>query len=141
MARFTPRAVKSFTIKREQWLSGAVLKANSKAHHGELESSLRDPETGLQCCLGFYCRAAGFKTKQITSEALLSTLWVSVSNSDQFAEVRESESMFAEVNDSPTITQHERERRIKKGFKNLGIKVVFQGSAKPAIAKALKLTK
>lgn len=94
---------------------------------GKTGGTLRDPDTGLQCCLGFVCRAFGCKVAEIEGhgmpayvdprDPLPSWLLDHTLESDVNA--------VANINDSREILARQRESQIKTIFARNGLKAVF----------------
>lgn len=106
------RKLKSLTIDRAKW------------GYGKRGGNLHDPETKLQCCLGFACRAVGVLVKDIANNGLPH----SVSGWDLSVTIPSSLANSAvQINDDPTLHLREREKRLIHLFKNYGIELHFKG--------------
>ncbi len=100
-------------VKRSRWHRG------DKAIY---ESALR-MDNGHQCCLGFACRAAGFKVKEIVGMGLVSGLFNVPPSLMGLLENDGVEDDLVTVNDTPDsdITPAQREKKIKSLGKEVGI--------------------
>lgn len=128
------RVLKNFTIKRENWLS---YEAQRKE---EVASYLREPDTRRMCCLGVYLRSCGVPTDALERvdypENLLSESHLNLAEKAGLVEWPGSNtkvtSQLAKANDSKRLTRFEREARIKKLFKTLGVAIKFTGRLFPS---------
>lgn len=112
--------MKQFTINRKKWLRG----------EGSEYSSLLRTEDGKMCCLGFLGLACGGTKKQIEScdspAGTYGPKWPSaLLHPDTGLDSTTCEELM-KVNDNEDLTDTERESRLKKIFKEIGIKVVFK---------------
>lgn len=144
MKRTKLKTVRSFTINRKWWQRGKAV------------GSLRDPETGKQCCLGFYTRACGLSKWEINDNGLPSEpLTTRLNNSDDPDDVdkflaslpkplrelvtRHYDESYpyltdsgisknlASVNDDSLLDAESREEMIRSRFAQIGVKVRFIG--------------
>jgi hypothetical protein len=118
--------MKNLTINRKRWGTGSEGKA------------LLNVESNKMCCLGFVCRAAGFKANEIRGESMPSEicnfdkLSTRASRLLPFINVqrrndRSITHQLASVNDSETTYKNpaKREARITALMAKLGIRVNF----------------
>ena len=123
-------------IDRGEWLTGTaswILDA----------TKLREPQTGLMCCLGFYGQQhCDLTPDQMNDKTMLGTLkaapsWMYATCTDRgIGRDEKVESALASVNDSD-LHPTRKESRIKKLFKKYGdVEVVFKGRYADATKKA-----
>ena len=108
-------------ISRHRWWRGKMVKG---------ESALR-MFNGKQCCLGFVCRHYGATVKDICSAGMPCYLdedvqdnlprWLVAPAGKGQAPVWKA----ASINDDASLTEREREAKIKALFKRHGIRAVF----------------
>lgn len=126
-------------VDRSRWLTGSVVEQINEAIATErrfktnfIESSLHDPATKLQCCLGFGCRQVGMTVESI-KHASLPEYVISLPRTNITTPLRRllNDSglceRLAEVNDSSDYSDEKRERKIKELAKTVGVKVKFIG--------------
>lgn len=107
---------KVVTIVRSKWARG---KQVPHMPDEEYTNSLRNPD-GSQCCLGFVCRALGFKVRDIAGAHLPS--WV-------FGDVPEwlitLEDDASNINDAVGKNSRDREKELKRLFADTPIALKF----------------
>ena len=108
-------------VRRAQWLRG-----------NDATSMLYRPSDRRMCCLGFACKAAGLKTKEISGEAFpnnvmaplpkpLKRLVTSGGNTSGICDE------LVAINDDNTISTKEREAKLKQVGKHAGLDFRFTG--------------
>lgn len=122
----------TFEVNESRWLTGDVLAASKD----KISSSLREPETGLQCCLGFGMRACGYSAKDITDQALPT----SVARERKPAKTSLESALLkiqypaAKLNDDKEISNETRKLELVALFKAQKVKLTFTGNPKLALA-------
>ncbi len=106
-------AVKTFIVKRSRWLRGKG--SDSYLRH----------KNGHQCCLGFVGRQCNIAAKDLLLRGLPGHLPGELLM--RFPELTGSESWsdFAIINDSPEISDKEREKKLKELAKKNGFRFKF----------------
>ena len=103
----------------------------SKWGVGDAGGYLYDPDTKLQCCLGFACRALGFPVRVIRMKGLPRNVQLAYANTlpAWMRDRAQNKNAFsvAVINDDPGIMQTVREERVAVFFAQHGIKVKFIG--------------
>jgi hypothetical protein len=115
-------------IKRSRWLRGRA------------PSYLRN-EAGKQCCLGFVCRQAGWKAKDLvgrgmpaglygtekvdTPPLVLRGLVTNVSSGYDYLRNSDVAEELASINDEPNFTPEQRETALTKLAKKAGLQFIF----------------
>ena len=112
------KELKEVVIKRSRWhwnTEGRVC----------FESALR-LENGKQCCLGFLCRAEGYKAKEIIGVGFPSGL-VGLRSTVPFPAILlgDLEKKITLVNDGPAKSEPAREKKIARLFKRAGYLATF----------------
>lgn len=120
--------VKSFVVDRERWYRGK----------GYRHSKLLN-RNNKQCCLGFYALACGLneasiKERKTPSEVVCNTESCSCKSNTQWKTKLISSDkvnsqicqILMKVNDAIKLSDEERETKLTKLFKKIGIKVKFQ---------------
>lgn len=123
--------IKTLTIDRKKW------------GRGETGGSLLDGQTKKQCCLGFFALECGFNRKNIKNvsepqelvnrkkinkekfDKLQPLLKKDYDHGDNIYTHSKNTGILMEVNDSIKLTDIEREEKIIKYFKKIGVKVRF----------------
>lgn len=127
----TARRWFTIVIDESRWLNSSVLSAC-----GEMQSSLRDRRSGLQCCLGFGCRQSGYSSAQITNRALPSALATGSLDLDTlYARLWTIEDAASEINDD-IADPAARKRSLRRIFRTVNIRLKFIGSPAKALARA-----
>lgn len=130
--------METLTIDRGQWLTGTARNVLG-------DSTLRDPESGLKCCLGFYGTQLGFSDTRMDGRSTLSALsgldipaWLGETcELPGTAKGHRVEDALVETNDNSHLHPIRREARIAKLFERYGdIKVKFVGKYQTATAAA-----
>lgn len=109
-----------FTIDRTRWLRG----------EGSDVSKLLRPSDGKMCCVGFFCLAQGLSEDTINDKPTYYAVIGSIENDpfvltgDYIIDRQETWSMY-HVNDSPLLSDEEREKLLTNNFAKLGHKVEF----------------
>lgn len=132
------RVLTEVEIDRAKWLTGEALSEGAV-----LDSGLRDRQTGMQCCLGFVCRAVGFSQKAITDQGMPYELDSTVRGKSRLIKAGLATDMSddpwgddplahvatvaANINDNDGLTRRERESKVKAQLKELGFKAKFVG--------------
>lgn len=107
-------------IDRKKWMNGS----NTEA------SSLLD-ETGHKCCLGFLALSNGYKNKDILhSGSACDIEWdvmckVEIFEGNKYYDDNRITNYLIAANDNPDISDKEREARIIKHGKKIGVKFEF----------------
>lgn len=124
-----------------------VLKINrQKWGTGDAGGKLLNADNNKMCCLGFFCRQAGVRAKDIEGEGMPADICMSEFGTSKLKpsqrplfdtivnsrnQNRKVATKLAGVNDStaPKFTKNPaaRESRIKELFGSVGVKVVFTG--------------
>jgi hypothetical protein len=112
-------------VSRKRWL------------RGKTKGVLRN-QRGLQCCLGFVCRAAGWKARDLVDQGMPHSLYNRETKETVpdmlkglivtdwwYPAASDLADMLAEMNDDKDITDAQREARIIKHGKKAGINFVF----------------
>lgn len=110
--------MKTIVIDRRRWGTGKLLRI---ADH-------------KMCCLGFACRFYGLTEKNILDKGLPAYLlngdgrsklprWMMVSSFLINSDVN----LAAQINDSPTLSDEEKEKQLKEIFLKHQIKLIFRG--------------
>lgn len=129
------KKLKYLVIDRAKWLTGRAIENGIVS-----DSMLRDPETGLQCCLGFLARREGCTIRQINNKETLQGL-KGVANklickaleikkfdyADYHGSINNKLDRLMDVNDRMRCHSEVRERKIAEGLRELGYEVVFTG--------------
>lgn len=120
---------KSFTIDRAKWLRGI----------GSIESALWRADCG--CCLGHYGVACGIKPDTMRGHGGPRDLYTD--KRIQMPDMLDHNHLNARMtftlmstNDDQGLSAKERERRIKAGFREIGVRVTFTGKGNPSKAFA-----
>lgn len=112
--------VKKIRINRRTWLVGV-----------KYDSSLRDEESGQQCCLGFYAKACGYKNLQLVEVAdtyeLANIVKDGGAKLPKWARTIRHIKPLVKTNDDPGLPNEVREKKIAKLFANRGVQVEFYG--------------
>ena len=108
------KRLKEIVISRRRW------------GRGPTGGRLRDDETGLQCCLGFVCRAFGVPLYGLKGASMPCALedrhrsklpdWLFSGDAED----------AATINDKSRLTDEKREAHIKAIFKRNGLRAVFK---------------
>ncbi len=123
-----------FTVKRSEWLRGV------DGIETPDQSYLRSPFNCKKCCLGFYANACGFNDEQITELGHLEELLDPGYGGPvpgQFKDlVHQSPSGYyngtdlereiIRTNDTTSLTDEEREAKLKELFAKAGITINFE---------------
>lgn len=114
--------VKEFTVQRSKWL------------RGNMNISRLLNNKGKMCCLGFYSKACGIQNEDIKNISAPEDISNNVSKNWKTRLLKFNNRVntakcfkLMQINDSSSINDEERERRLTKQFKILGIKVNFVG--------------
>lgn len=111
-----------FVISRSKWLRGSK------------KNSVLLDNTGKMCCLGFYATSLGVSEADIAGKATPESAytvewpeWVRTyaCSSDRRSFDSDSILEIIDTNDSPDLTDSQRERRLTRHFARQGIKVRF----------------
>mgnify|MGYP001569517174 CR=1 FL=1 len=112
------KRLKEIVISRRRW------------GRGPTGGRLRDDETGLQCCLGFVCRAFGVPLSDIEGREMPDAV------ADRYKRRlpawllsqagKSSVHKAARINDNSSLTDEKREARIMAIFKRHGLRAVFK---------------
>ena len=139
-------------IDRSKWLTGSVVKELNKIarkleckldadeddaflYIDDFTSYLREERTGMQCCLGFACRKAGFGVSAITDRGLPSDVKL-IGDRTPPAKASAVRKMLhnlklcydlAAINDKPKLAPKQREGEVKRLMASVGVKVKFIG--------------
>jgi len=125
-------------IKRNKWVNGS----NEDDPRGSAE--LLNSE-GNMCCLGFFAKACGFKSKEIKNMCTPGSLYNDRTYSDQaergflkkiektpFKELLTKDgrnsrlaNSLIDINDSSTMKNETREKKITEKLTKIGVKVTF----------------
>lgn len=129
----------TFVINRAKWLTGEYLvydKEGNFVDGQQRNSSLRDPMSGLMCCLGQACRQLGIGTKTINSmgepEDLDKASAISVLKAAGLIQrgrplnTKTARSLMT-INDNSGVTRAQRESKVRTLFKKIGWAVKFTG--------------
>lgn len=113
------KEVKEFVIDRTVWLRG----------EGARDSRLLRPSDGKMCCLGIYLKACELKDEAISNLTVPASVggqvpqWLLFQPSFEHTHVVD----LMIDNDTPNLSEVEREASIVSGFEKNGIKVTFKG--------------
>lgn len=114
--------VKTFTVKRSEWLRGF-----------NINSCLLN-EDGKMCCLGFYARACGLRKQDILDmsdpeqcTSVKNKKWNTFLIDDDDGSDDNSQYCWElmEANDDKNLSDKKREKKLTSTFKKAGVKVEF----------------
>lgn len=130
------RYKRTLVIDQTKWLNGTVLNVLGENANGQL----RDKDTGLQCCMGFGCRAAGATAQSITDIGMPSKMsHYQVTDGDFLCGMISIQEAVAEENDDRATSLPARKRALRALFSTIDTKLVFTGDARKAVAHAKKV--
>lgn len=110
-----------FTVDRSKWWRG----------HSAVTSSLLRSD-GNMCCLGFMAKACGATDSQILHKGdPLSAQTVDWPDGIGSAKGRINSDTIMSINDRVDLEEWDRESRLDRQFKSLGIDVEFVGEGRP----------
>jgi len=118
--------MKQLLIDRNKWCRGKI-----NNNHG---TALLD-DGGMMCCLGFYCKQIdGMEDKDIHEIAVPAQIGktlvekLSILVDDEYEEENNDFSDTAiNINDNMSISEEDRENRLKEHFASNGIEIKFTG--------------
>lgn len=133
------RKLKSFTIDRGKWLNGRIIRVSEE----KLDSQLLDLDTGLMCCLGIYAKACGVPEDILYNKGEPADLYRWNTENDKIEDLftKVPVALLIETNDDTKESSKNREKWVKKYFRDAGITVRFRGTADRAVNKAKKFLK
>jgi hypothetical protein len=98
----------------------------TRKHWGQ--HTLRSPQTGKQCCLGFVCKSFGLSNKDIAGNAVPYGLAVAFQNTLPGWLLHSPDVNKAmAINDDLSFSMEKKEELLKPLFAKHGIKLVFRG--------------
>ena len=122
----SPVGLKSFTVKLKKWRCGAGAN-DSRYRLGRGDTMLLNSE-GSMCCLGFACRAAGFKGKLINI-GLPSELNAVIPGLNRKVGYSIRDTVFSNravrINDSERFTVAQKISKLKRLGEKHGINIQF----------------
>lgn len=137
MAKKETKIVHSFVINEDQWIHGTKEKWVSN-------SGLR-LDDGKMCCLGFYAQSCGVKAMdllglgepcELSSTLIRSNKKLELLFDEPLALIQKPEvDELIEVNDQDGLTLAQRKSKVKKLFRELGVKVEFTSKKAKASKK------
>lgn len=120
MKKKTLKDVPKFTVKRKKWFRGK----------GSWNSNLLN-SSGNMCCLGFYALACGFEKSDIIDKLdptniirHIDCIW-KTKLLDKFGNSAACYDLMS-INDEGSISDKEREAKLKTLFKKMGVAVTFK---------------
>ena len=132
---------KSFDINRRTWLNGTWIAAGV-AH----ESMLFSPDVRGMCCLGVYAEACGVSPRKMSGHGDYSDseIWAPyripensslrklmsppANAEDEYCNTSKTHGSLVTINDNEEMSLEQREKKIQKTFKTVGVTVKFTGT-------------
>ncbi|SRR5258708_23649928 len=106
--------MKTFTVSRKKWFRGKGPSASKLRRHD-----------GAQCCLGYAARCLSIRAKDILNINMPYDLELELANKFPHLNDTTEWGMFARINDDMTITNLERETKLKALAKENGFRFKF----------------
>lgn len=116
-------------IDRAKWLNGRVIKDTC---YDSVLYSKEYPLRGMMCCLGFYGRSVGVPVAKLRNTCYLEPVgkceWLGAGERKCTPQ-----QALVDVNDDASLSNRDREQKLKQLFKQHGIIVKFVGKAAKSV--------